>query len=170
MSANAVRMQPQSFEGIAVVGEAVRRVTPESAEFLVELTSSGQSAAQALTNHQNLIAQIAQAVSSAGVHRADLQTVSMSVANVFAPALAAPAFGIPIPQIASGAIPGFASPSSLQPELQFGTYQARSTLRVLVREAARAGEVADTIAKSGANLIGGISYRAGAAPSPLAAS
>ncbi|HUB77393.1 MAG TPA: SIMPL domain-containing protein [Bryobacteraceae bacterium] len=159
MSPNSVRTHPQSFEGIAVVGEAVHRVTPESAEFLVEFTASGQSASQALTNHQNLIAQIAQTLS--GAHRADLQTVSLNVANVYSPALGSPAFGIPIPQISPGAIPGFASPPALQPELQFGAFQARSTLRVLVREAARAGEVADLLAKAGANLVAGISYRAG---------
>jgi len=150
MSANAIRMQPQSFEGIAVMGEAVRRVAPESAEFLVEISASGQTVSQAMTNHQNLMTQIAQGIASAGVHRGDLQTVSMNVANTYAPALAMPPYGVP--QIAPGGFPG--------PEIQFGAYQARSTLRVSVREAARAGEVADALVKAGANLIGGLSYRA----------
>lgn len=150
MSANAVRMQPQSFEGIAVVGEAVRRVAPESAEFLVEITASGQTVTQAMANHQSLMTQIAQGIAGAGVHRGDLQTVSMNVANAYAPALAMPSYGVP--QIAPGGFPGA--------EIQFGAYQARSTLRVTVREAARAGEVADALVKAGANLIGGLSYRA----------
>ena len=104
MSANAVRMQPQSFEGIAVVGEAVRRVAPESAEFLVEITASGQTVTQAMANHQSLMTQIAQGIAGAGVHRGDLQTVSMNVANAYAPALAMPSYGVP--QIAPGGFPG----------------------------------------------------------------
>ena len=80
----------------------------------------------------------------------------MNVANVYAPALAAP-YGVP--QIAGG-FPGFAPQPSLQPEIQFGAYHARSTLRVTVREAARAAEVADALVKAGANLVGGLSYRA----------
>jgi uncharacterized protein YggE len=151
-------MQPQSFEGIAVVGEAVRRAAPESAEFLVEITASGQTVSQAMANHQNLMTQIAQSISGAGVHRGDLQTVSMNVANTYAPALAMPSYGVP--QIAPGGFPGFAPQPGIQPEIQFGAYQARSTLRVTVREAARAGEVADALVKAGANLIGGLSYRA----------
>lgn len=158
VSANAVRNQSQHFEGIAVVGEAVRHIAPESAEFLVEITASGHTVSQAMVNHQALVTQIAQAVSGLGVHRADLQTVSMNIANAYTPVLAAPSYGIP--QIASGAFPGFGSQPALQPDIQFGAYQARSTLRVTVREAARAGEIADALVKSGANLIGGLSYRA----------
>lgn len=152
MPVHAVRPQSQTFaptfEGIAVVGEAVRSVAPESAEFLVEITAGGPSVSQSMANHQNLIAQIAQSLSALGVHRADLHTVSMNIANVYMPGVAAPAYGLP--QIAP----------ALQPDIQFGAYQARSTLRVTVREAARAGEIADALVKAGANLIGGLSYRA----------
>ena len=158
VSANAVRMQPQTFEGIAVVGEAVRRVAPESAEFIVEITASGHTAAQSMVNHQHLIAQVAQAVAGSGVQRGDLQTISMNVANVYTPALAPPSYGLP--QIGPGGFPAFAAQPALQPDVQFGGYHARSTLRVSVREAARAGEVADALVKAGANLIGGLSYRA----------
>ncbi len=162
-AATAARTQPQSFEGIAVVGEAIRRVAPESAEFLIEIAANGHTVSQSMANHQTLIAQIAQAVSTLGVHRGDLQTVSMNVANVYAPPLGGPVYGVP--QIASGGFPGFGAPSVLQPppfqaDIQFGTYQARSTLRVSVREAARAGEVADALVKAGANLIGGLTYGA----------
>jgi len=155
VSATAVRTQPQPFEGIAVVGEAVRRVVPESAQFLIEITANGYTAAQSLTNHQNLITQIAHAVSSMGVNRGDLQTVSMNVANVYAPTLATPSYGVP--QIAPAGFPGFPAQPVL-PDVQFGTYQARSILRITVREAARAGEIADSLTKAGANLIGSLSY------------
>lgn len=158
VAANAVRTQPQSFEGIAVVGEAVRRIVPESAEFLIEITASGQTISQTMANHQTVMAQIGHAISGSGANRGELQTVSMNIANVFSPALAAPTYAIP--QLAPAPFPSFGSASPVQPDIQFGAYQARSTLRVTVREAARAGEVADALIKAGANLIGGLSYRA----------
>src|ERR1700750_333478 len=39
------RIQP---DGITVIGEAVRRIAPETAEFLIEITTSAPNAAQAL--------------------------------------------------------------------------------------------------------------------------
>jgi len=137
-------------EGIAVVGEAVRRVAPESAEFLIEITAGGHTASQAMHDHQARTTQIAQAVAALGLQRPDLQTVSLNVANLYAPlAQALPPYGMP--QLA---------PSTFQPEIQFGTYQARSVLRVNVRDAARAGEIADALAKAGATLMGGLAYHA----------
>src|SRR6266699_3011325 len=79
MSAQGSRVQTQPLEGVAVVGEAIRRVEPESAEFLVEITAGGASGTQAIHNHHTKTAQIAQAVSALGVQRADLQTVSLNV-------------------------------------------------------------------------------------------
>jgi len=147
-------------EGIAVVGEAVRRIAPESAEFLVEITAGGAGAAHALHNHHAKIAQIAQAVSTMGVQRSDLQTVSFNVVNGYSPMMQAlPMYGLP--QIGqSGGLGAFAPPNSLQPEVQFGTYQARSLVRVNVREATRAGEIADALVKAGATLASGLSYHA----------
>ncbi len=157
--AYATRTQAQPAEGIAVVGEAVRRTAPESAEFVIEITTSGQTAAQALKEHQAKTSQIAQAVSPLGVQRGDLQTISMNVSSVFGPALPAlPPFVVP--QIPPGGFSGFAAPAQMQPDIQFGAYQARSFIRVSARDAARAGEVADTLVKSGATLAGGLSYRA----------
>jgi hypothetical protein len=147
------------MEGIAVVGEALRRVTPDSAEFLIEIIAGGHTASQALQDHQTRTTQITQAVSALGVQRTDLQTVSLNVVNVYAPVMQAlPAYGVP--QIPGGGFPGFPAPQTLQPDVQFGNYQARSVLRVGVREAARAGEVADALVKAGATLAGGLSYHA----------
>jgi len=158
----AVQAQTNPVEGIAVVGEAVRRVTPESTEFLIEVAAAAQTAAQALQNHQAKTVQIVQAVAPLGVQRADLQTISMNVVNSYGPlAQALPAYSAP-PQL--GAPAGFsvfgAAVTGLQPELQFGSYQARSLLRVIVREAARAGEIVDTLTKAGAALVGGFTFHA----------
>ena len=153
MPAYGNRVQTQPLEGITVVGEAVRRVAPENAEFLIEIAVGGASGSQATQNHQAKTAQIAQAVATLGVQRADLQTVSLNLINAYAPLMQAlPQYGVP--QLGPGGFSAFAA----QPEVQFGTYQARSVLRVTVREAARAGEIADAMVKAGATLASGLSY------------
>ena len=156
MPAYGSRTQP--LEGIAVVGEAVRRVAPESVAFLIEITASGPTASQTLNDHQNKTTQIAQAASTLGVHRADLQTVSLNMINAYPPLTQALPYGVP--QIPPGGFTGFAAPSVLQPDVQFGIFQARAVLRVNVREAARAGEIADALVKAGATLAGGLAYHA----------
>ena len=147
------RAQIQQTEGIAVVGEAVRRVAPESAQFLIEISAAGATGSQAMANYQAKTAQISQSVSTLGVQHADLQTVSMNVVNVYTPLIQAlPPYGVP--QIGQGGV------STFQPDVQFGNFQARSLLRVNLRDAARAGEVADALLKAGATLASGLSYRA----------
>ena len=153
MMPSTVRAQTQSMEGIAVVGEAVRRVAPESTEFLIEVSAAASTAAQALRDFQTKASQIAQAVAPLGVQRADVQTISMNVVNTFAPLMQGlPAYAAP-PQIG----PAF---GGLQPDVQFGSYQARSLQRVTVRETARVGEIADAVTRAGATLVGGFSYHA----------
>ena len=165
-------MSPYEFrtvtqQGITVTGEAVRRVTPEIAEFLVEITAAAPTAAQALRDNQQKTMHLAQAMAALGVQPSDLQTVSFNLFNQFAPQIpglppALPAYG-GAPQIGhagfapyAGGVPG----PSLQGEIQFGSYQARNTLRVNVREPGRAGEILDTATKAGATTVGGFSLKA----------
>ena len=163
MPAYGSRTQTQPIEGIAVVGEALRRAAPESAEFLIEITAGGATGSQATQNHQTKTTQIAQAVAALGVQPADLQVISLNVVNGYAPWLQTmqtmPPYGVP--QIGQVGMNAYAVPQVLQPEIQFGTsHQAKSVLRVNVRDAARAGEIADALAGAGATLVGGLSYRA----------
>jgi uncharacterized protein len=149
-------------EGISVIGEAVRRVSPESAEFLVEITASAPTAAQALRENHQKTAHMMQAVAASGVQPADLQTISFNVYSLFAPLMhSVPAYGA-LPQIGAAIFPTYAggAPSTQgQNEIQFGSYQARSTLRVNVREAARAGEIVDLLTKAGATVAGAFSFK-----------
>ena len=66
-------------EGVTVIGEAVRRVPPEQAEFLIEVAANASTAAQALRDNQAKTAQVTQAVSAMGVQPADIQTISLNV-------------------------------------------------------------------------------------------
>lgn len=161
MTPSAVRTQTQATEGVAVVGEAVRRVAPETAEFVIEVSAAAQTAAQALRDHQSRTAQIAQSVAQHGIQRNDIETISTTVVNTFTPLMQTlPPYAAP-PQIGPGAFGGFpGAHAGMPPEVQFGTYQARSLLRVTVRDTARLGEIVDALAKAGASLVGGFSYHA----------
>jgi uncharacterized protein YggE len=159
-------MQPGQTppEGITVVGEAVRRVSPESAEFLVEITASAPTAAQALRDNHLKTTQALQAVATAGVQPSDLQTISLNVYSLFAPVLQALPGYAAMPQIGqAGFAPysgGTAANSGAQNEIQFGSYQARNTLRIHVRDAVRVGEIVDALAKVGATVASAFSFRA----------
>jgi uncharacterized protein YggE len=127
-------------EGVTVIGEAVRRVSPEQAEFLIEITAGAPTATQALRDNQARTAQVLQAVSALGVQPSDMQTIGLNVVNVYAPVMPAlPAYAA-MPQIG-------------HQDVQFGSYQAKNTLRVSVRDVARVGEIVDTAIRSGASAV-----------------
>src|SRR2546425_7482586 len=153
MSAYALQPQtthaPAPIEGVTVIGEAVRRVSPESAEFLIEITASAPSAAQALRDNHVKTTQVAQAILALGVQQPDMQSISLNVQSLYSPAMQAlPAYGM-LPQLGS----------AMPPEVQFGAYHATNTLRVSVREPARVGEIVDAAARTGAIVIGGFSFK-----------
>lgn len=159
--------QRRHLEGVTVTGEALRRFPAESAELLVEITAAAPTAAQALRENHQRTMHLAQAMASLGVQPSDLQTVSFNVYSQFAPLIAGlphalPAYGAP-PQIAHAGFPpytaGMPGPG-VQGEIQFGSYQARNTLRINVRDSGRAGEVVDAATKAGATVAGMFSLKA----------
>lgn len=162
-------------DGITVTGEAVRRVTPESAEFLIEITTSAPTAAQALRDNHARTRQVAQAIGLLGVQSAEIQTISLNVYNLYSPLMqilpqalpqALPGYGGAMPQAGQVGFAPQASGSPAQPELsfspfdlQYGAYYARNTVRVNVRDVGRVGEVVDAAAKSGATVLGAFALR-----------
>src|SRR5437870_5303321 len=101
------RAQTQ-VEGVTVIGEAVWRVPPERAEFLIQITTSAPTAAQALHDNQLKTGQVAHAVAPLGVQQADLQTISLNVYNLYTPVMQALPYG-GLPQIGSGGSPAYAA-------------------------------------------------------------
>src|SRR5215472_12524158 len=145
-------------EGITVTGEAVRRASGDQAEILIEITATAATAAQALRDNHAKSVQVAQSVAALGVTQADIQTVSLNIHNVYSRLpQALPAYTV-IPPVSSAQL----SPSPLgpmtpfglaqQPDVQFGSYHARSLHRVSVREAARVGEILDAVVRFGASV------------------
>ena len=159
-------MQTQ-MDGVMVIGEAVWRVPPERAEFLIEITASAPTAAQALQDNQLKAAQVAQAVAPLGVQQADLQTISLNVYNVYTPVVPALAAYGGLPKIGSGGFSPYAAGAPPVPaEIQSAAYHARNILRVNVRDPKRLGEIVDVLARTGTAIVSslsvGVSDEAGA--------
>jgi uncharacterized protein YggE len=84
-----------------------------------------------------------------GVQPADLETISLNIYSMYRPMVPA------MPQIT-----GVGSEGQFNPfELQYGAYNARSAVRVHVRDKARVGEVVDAAARSGATIVGAFAMR-----------
>jgi uncharacterized protein YggE len=163
MPSYGTRTQTQ-IEGITVIGEAVRRITSENAEFLIEVTSTAPTAAQALRDNQAKITQVTQAVGQLGVQPVDVQAISLKVQSLYSPVMQAlPGYG-GLPQIGQAGLSPYGTGAALQPEIQFGSYVASNTLRLVVREAGRVGDVADIIVRTGATLAGPLRFRAADEP------
>lgn len=150
----------QPAEGITVTGEAVRRVSPETAEFLIEITSTAPTAAQALRDNQAKFTQVAQSMHTLGVQGHDIHTISQNVLNTFSPVMQ-PLAGYNLPQIGQASIPGMGLAVPMQPDLQFGSYQARNVVRVYVRDIPRAGDVLDAAARAGGVVTAAFQIRTG---------
>jgi uncharacterized protein YggE len=89
----------------------------------------------------------------------------MNVYSLYQPPVPAlPGYGA-MPQLGQGGYPAFVSapplPTAppLSNEMQFGSYNARNTLRVNVRDPGRVGEVVDSAIRAGAMLAGGFSFK-----------
>jgi uncharacterized protein YggE len=138
---------------VTVIGEALRRVAPEGAEFLIEITAGAPTAAQALHDNQARTTQVTQALSPFGIQQADLQTISLNVHTFYTPAMPMLQAHGGLPQIGAGTFAG------VGPEVQSALYYARNILRVNVRDSRRLGEAVDTAARTGATILGGLSLR-----------
>jgi hypothetical protein len=146
------RAQVQN-EGITVIGEAVRRTSGDQAEILMEITATAATAAQALRDNQAKSVQVTQSVAALGVAQTDIQTISLNLYNVYSPLTQSLPPYAAMPQLSPPQL-GPITPFGLvpQPDIQFGSYQARCLLRVNVREAAHVGEILDAAVRSGASV------------------
>jgi uncharacterized protein YggE len=166
----AFQAQSRHIESVAVVGEAVRRVAPESAEFLIEVTVTSASVAEALRDHTATLQQLATASGSVGVQASDLQTISVNVYNLFSPSFPGlPSLGAygatqqigptglnPVGGGTPGSQPGI---YNTRPDVQFGSYQVRGLIRVVVRELGRVGEIVQAAIRAGAIPVGSLTFR-----------
>jgi uncharacterized protein YggE len=163
MPSQALRTEAQ-MEGVTVIGEAVRRVQPERAEFLIEVTATALTAAQALRDNQAKTMQVGQAIAPLGVQPADIQTISLKVHSLYAPVIQPLAAYAGAPQIGQVGFSPYAPGPPAQPDVQFGSYHATNVLRINVRDPGRVGDIADAAARAGASISGSFCFRAGDEP------
>jgi len=143
----------------------VRRIAPETAEFLIEILAAAPTAAQALRDNQTKFTQVAQTLQASGVHAHDLQTISQSMVNLYTPVMPAlPGYGAPQSyapqQIGQGGFGAFGPSPGVPPDLQFGSWHSRIVIRVHIRDAARAGEILDAATRAGATVAGAFQFKA----------
>jgi len=154
-------LRPQTqIEGVTVIGEAVRRITSENAELLIEVTSTAPTSAQALRDNQNKTHQVTQAVAQLGVQQGDAQTISLKVQSLYSPVMQALPGYASMPQIGQAGLSPYGTAQALQPEVQFGSYVASNTLRLTVKDPGRVGDIADMLVRAGATLAGPVRFRA----------
>ena len=150
--------QEPSFDGITVIGEAVRRVSAETAEFVAEVATNGLTAAQALQANQQKLGLFAEALAPFGVQSIDVTNICATIQNVLLPMQAAPG----IPNALSFAQFGhpYLAAALAQPDIQPATLRAACRVRVCVRDSSRAGEVIDAAIRAGATLATPLTVRA----------
>lgn len=147
-------------EGVTVIGEAVRRVLPERAEFLIEITATAMTTAQALRDNHLRTLQVTQAIGALGVQPVDIQTISLKVHSLYSPIAQQMLPYAGMQQIGQGGYSPHAGTSPGQPEVQFGSYYATNVLRIGVRDVVRVGEITDAAARAGGTVTGGVNFRA----------
>jgi uncharacterized protein YggE len=126
-------VQTQSIgrdEGVVVIGEATGGASLDSAELMLALRAAAPSVTQALREHATRTLTLTQTLTSKGVNPADIRTVAMNAAPVFA----APGQGA-------------------------SAYQVESSLRVTVHDPNRLGELLDALQLLGPHVTLGLWYR-----------
>lgn len=151
-------MTPTSLksDGLFIIGEASRSTTPDTAELALCIITHGVTAVQAIRDSAARVQYIGQAIVSAGIKPTDVQT---NLAGVY------PLYHQMSPQAGQFHVGG-ADVYSHQPQLTIHGeaqsavgYRVITSLKISLKELSRLGEVIDSCAGAGAQLIGGVSFR-----------
>jgi uncharacterized protein YggE len=111
--------------GITVVGNGSMKAVPNEADFSLGVQTHGSNAADALTANSERMRRVIAALEAAGIAKADVQTQDVSVSADY-------------------------SSNGLA-----GSYTARNSVSVKIRDLAKAGDVLDAASKAGANDVYG---------------
>jgi len=149
-------------EGLTVIGEASHDVSPEVIELSFDIHSVGLSAAIALQENAAKAKHIAQALAAIGKTETDITTGGVEVVPILQ--LPNPSLMMPNPFLLHGAVAtsGASMPMAVAPAVSENPslvgYRAVSSIKVVVRNVSRAGEVVDIVTRAGATPNGSIRY------------
>lgn len=123
---------PANMRTINVSGQGLTYITPDVAYVYIGVHSQSESVADALTENNNQAAAVSAALKGMGVDEKDIQTTNFNV--------------YPMQQYGPmGEVTGV-------------VYSVDNTVYVTVRDLDQLGKLLDTVVKSGANSINGISF------------
>jgi uncharacterized protein YggE len=149
------------IEGLTVIGEAAHDVSPEVIELSFDIHSVGLSAAIALQENAAKATHIAQALAALGKTETDITTGGVEVVPILQ--LPNPSLTMPNPFLLHGAVAtSGASAMPVAPAVSENPslvgYRAVSSIKVVVRNVSRAGEIVDIVTRAGATPNGSIRY------------
>ena len=150
------------IEGLTVIGEAVHDVSPEVIELSFDIHSVGLSAAIALQDNAAKVTHIGQALAAIGKTETDITTGGVEVVPILQ--LPNPSLTMPNPFLLQSAFAtsGASVPMSVAPAASENPslvgYRAVNSIKVVVRNVSRAGEVVDIVTRAGATPNGSIRY------------
>jgi len=148
------------IEGLTVIGEAVHDVSPEVIELSFDIHSVGLSAAIALQENAAKVNHIGQALSAIGKTETDITTGGVEVVPILQ--LPNPSLTMPSPFLLQSAFAtssaGVPMPVAASENPSLVGYRAVNSIKVVVRNVSRAGEVVDIVTRAGAIPNGSIRY------------
>jgi uncharacterized protein len=150
-------MIPTSLQpdGLFIIGEASRSVAPDTAELALFIITYGVTAMHAMNESAARVQYIGQAIVSAGIKPADVETTLAGVHALYQPVS---------PQVGQFQVGGADYPYqarlNIHGEAQPAVgYRVITCMKISLKELGRLGEVIDSCASVGAQLINGVSFR-----------
>jgi len=147
----------EPIEGITVTGEASRSISPDTVEFSFEICSSGPTAAMAVKDNTHRSMNLIQTLTQTGIGEAELQSGVPTVRPTL-PSIGPVTLG---PLLPTPAFAGLGSQSLMPVQTNVGLLESHpfansavNTLKVIVRDINRLGEVVDAGTRAGAAVTG----------------
>jgi len=127
---------------VSVVGSARALVAPDLAEMSVGISTSKETAPDAVEANNRAMARLIAALKKAGAAAKDIQTAQVSIS---------PQYSTP-PEPKPGVPPADTVPKVVG-------YEVTNTVRVTTRDLAKVGVLLDAATRAGANQVSGVSFR-----------
>jgi uncharacterized protein YggE len=125
--------------GVFIVSEGAVRLPPEIATIQAGVVTEGKTAEEALSKNRPAMNRVVEVVRKYGVVSADVTTSELRLNPKFTQ-------------------PPAASPGGPRPAAVIDGYEARTSLKIVVRDLAKTGPLVDDLVKSGSNSISNLTF------------
>lgn len=138
VSAPAALADDSSKQGIFIVSEGVVRLPPDLAIIQAGVVTEGKTPEEALSKSRPAMNRVAEMVRKYGVSSADVTTSELRLSPKFTQQAA--------------------SPNGQRPAPVIDGYDARTSLKIVVRDLTKSGPLVDDLVKSGSNSISSLTF------------